>query len=280
MRVILIPVADRPECVVALRTALQLGERLGASVVGCHMRPGRAERAHGELLADVAYEATDADVDLSNFSAEALFERLAVEHGFDLARGPRLGGGRLAIWHSMVGTPALIMQIAGPVADLVVVSRPGSRSRGPGRAFVLAGLLHSGSAALVLPPGRSTPVIGGCAVIAWNQGAEAAAAVKAAMPLLQQAERVVVVTAGPEGGPGPRATSLVRYLKFWGVRAERVSTRGRRPEREIEQSYRRVGGDVLVMGAYSRPRLQQLIFGGVTERMLFETDIPVLLYHR
>jgi len=35
-----------------------------------------------------------------------------------------------------------------------------------------------------------------------------------------------------------------------------------------------------VMGAYSRHRLRQLIFGGVTEHMLFNTDIPALMLHR
>lgn len=38
MRVILVPVADRPECASALKVSFELGKRLGASVSGCHMR--------------------------------------------------------------------------------------------------------------------------------------------------------------------------------------------------------------------------------------------------
>jgi len=33
------------------------------------------------------------------------------------------------------------------------------------------------------------------------------------------------------------------------------------------------------MGAYSRNRMSQLVFGGVTEYMLKRTSIPVLMLH-
>lgn len=39
MRVIFVPVANRPECAIALRTAFELGEKLRASISGCHIRP-------------------------------------------------------------------------------------------------------------------------------------------------------------------------------------------------------------------------------------------------
>jgi len=39
MRVIFVPVADRPECAAALNTAFILGHTVGASVIGCHIRP-------------------------------------------------------------------------------------------------------------------------------------------------------------------------------------------------------------------------------------------------
>src|SRR5690606_13033696 len=39
MRVIFVPVADRPECAVALTKTFELAGDLGATVVGCHIRP-------------------------------------------------------------------------------------------------------------------------------------------------------------------------------------------------------------------------------------------------
>ena len=39
MRVIFIPVADRPECARALQVAFKLGQQLDANICGCHIRP-------------------------------------------------------------------------------------------------------------------------------------------------------------------------------------------------------------------------------------------------
>jgi nucleotide-binding universal stress UspA family protein len=37
--------------------------------------------------------------------------------------------------------------------------------------------------------------------------------------------------------------------------------------------------DMLVMGAYSRPRLQEIVFGGMTAAMVREARIPLLITH-
>ena len=56
MRVILVPVADRPECARALDVAFDIGKRLGASVSGCHMRPHRySEVSLSSAFADKAW---------------------------------------------------------------------------------------------------------------------------------------------------------------------------------------------------------------------------------
>jgi nucleotide-binding universal stress UspA family protein len=44
--------------------------------------------------------------------------------------------------------------------------------------------------------------------------------------------------------------------------------------------YREIGADLVVMGAYSRHRLREILFGGVTEHMLFAADVPVFMLHR
>ena len=38
MKVICIPVVNRPECAVALSTAFDIGQQLGATVMGYHLR--------------------------------------------------------------------------------------------------------------------------------------------------------------------------------------------------------------------------------------------------
>jgi nucleotide-binding universal stress UspA family protein len=160
-----------------------------------------------------------------------------------------------------------------------ILSRPRPKSAGRARAFLLAALLHSARPVLVVPQ-RPLRSVGKRILVAWNQSADAACAIAAAMPLLQRAEQIVVATCGPENRTGPKSTHLAQYLANWDIGIERMHTKGRHVEKEIEAVYRETRSDVLLMGAYSRHRLRQLVFGGVTEHMLFKTEIPALMLHR
>jgi nucleotide-binding universal stress UspA family protein len=280
MRVILVPTAARPECAFALDVAFRLAQELDANVTACHVRAERRERriVTAPATADTTAEVETGDA-LTSTAAHELFGRAAAKNGFQLTHRPRLGRRSVAVWHDMIGTPERVFGIIGPVADLAVVSRPKARGTGRARTFLLAALLHSAKPVLVVPQRRLTTV-GRRILIAWNQSTDAALTVAAALPLLQRAERVVVATSGSENRPGPKSGYLAQYLAQWGVAVERLRTKGRAVERELEDTYHRVDADLLVMGAYSRPRFREFVFGGVTEHMLFRTEIPALMLHR
>src|SRR5690606_1940801 len=108
---------------------------------------------------------------------------------------------------------------------------------GPARAFLLATLLYSGRPVLVLPQ-RRIGSLGQRVLIAWNQSREAASAVTAALPILQRAAEVALIAAGPESRPGPKTGAMQDYLAQWGVKAERIATKGKDPEAEIFGTYR------------------------------------------
>jgi nucleotide-binding universal stress UspA family protein len=261
MRVILLPVADRPECVFALEAAFRLATVHNASVRGCHVRPHRADS--GELTCR---------------AARALFRRSATAAGFRLAKRPALGQSSLALWHEQVGTPDRIMAICGPTSDLSMVSRPKPKSSGAARDFLLATLFNSARPMLLLPQ-RRIASLGSRILIAWNRGREAALAVSAAMPMLLKADQVTIVVCGAEDSPGPKAAQLRDYLTHWGVSAKTLHTRGRDVDGEMAHAFRDTAANLLVMGAYSRHRVRERIFGGVTETMLFRSTLPVLMYH-
>lgn len=274
MRVILVPVADRPECANALKTAFDLGKRLGASVSGCHMRPHR----HSEVSMTTAF----ADADWRRKSdknaqaaAKALYEQAAEAAGYELAPGPRQKPG--ALWAERVGSPSILMGIVGPVSDLIVVSRPKTKG-GVADMFMHAALLESSRPVLIVPPtGRRK--LGRRVAIGWNQSPGAASAVAAAMPILTAADQVTIISAGAEDRPGPKSTQLAAYLKHWGVKAERVQTRGDDVEAELIGAFREANADLLIAGAYSRMRWREKIFGGTTEFLLRKAKIPVLILH-
>ena len=274
MRVILVPVADRPECARALHTAFDLGNRLGASISGCHMRPHRySEVSLSTAFADESWRKKSTRN--APKAAKALYQSCAEQHGYELIKRARVKPG--ALWAEKVGSPSVLMSIVGPVSDLVVLSRP-SRSGNVADLFMNAALMNSLCPVLILPQ-KVRRRIGKRVVIAWNQSAEVARAVSAALPILAQADEVTIVSCGAENMPGPKSTQLVAYLRHWGISASRVSTRGRRIEPELLAAYKDCAGDLLIAGAYSRARWRERIFGGTTEFLLRKARMPLLTLH-
>ncbi len=284
MRVIFIPVADRPECARALQTAFSLGQKLGASIHGCHIRPHSYSKVSlpSALSAFEDHEGSwksackGRKTHKNAAPARELFAGVAESHDYKIIKRPHSTPG--AVWQESVGSPDKLLSIMGPVSDLIVVSRPPDKRGKIARLFMLAALRNSSRPVLVLPQSGDA-IIGKRISIAWNQSAEAAQAVAAAMPLLQLAEQVNIITCGSENEVGPKSTHLVTYLRYWGVKAGRIRTRGNDHAKAILKAHKETNSDLLVMGAYSRSRLSQRIFGGVTEYMLYEADIPVLMLH-
>jgi nucleotide-binding universal stress UspA family protein len=287
MKVILVPVADRPECLIALNTAFDIAASLKANVIGCHVRPHRREKASDgtrkPLVPDewvnVVAELNPKDIALHSHSAKILFESRARAHGYALVRKLRAGDEPVAFWEEMVGTPSRVMAIVGPLSDLIVMSRPSSRDGGKGRAFLLAALMQAAQPVLVVPRAW-TRSIGRRVMIAWNQSTEAANAVSANRSILRAAEDVSIISCGKEYLAGPKSARLVEYLTLLGIKSHRLSTPGRDVPGEIEQAFVDQNADLLLMGGYSRGRTRELILGGLTEHMLFHSKIPVLLLHR
>lgn len=286
MKVIMIPVADRPECKLAMDAAFRLASRLAGNIIGCHLRPHRFEGPVGYRRSFLGFRRSDAlaldiseqQLKLKSASAAKLFRKHVEESGFKAVKKPTLGATRTAQWFEMVGSLDKLFSIVGPTSDVCIVSRPKATATGPGADFLLAALLETGKPVIVLPQSRIRS-FGKRVVIAWNQSIEAARAVSASLPLLQQAEAVQIVSAGPESRTGPKSTAVVNYLKCWGIKASRTRTKGRDPGAEIFDAYRKEGGDLIVMGAYSRGRFRERAFGGVTEDLLFRSGAPVFSLH-
>lgn len=286
MRVILVPVADRPECARALRTAFYLGKQLDASIHGCHIRAHNRSKTSlsSEFSAQYfggASKATDSawrgkTTQKASVAARKLFESIVDSNGYELSKRARATP--FAAWQERVGSPDKVMRIVGPVSDLVVVSRPPAKGGDIARIFMLTALMESGRPVLIMPQTGAARV-GRRICIAWNQSIEAARAVAAAIPILQAAEHVTIVSAGPEDRLGPKSQQLANYLKCWGVKTERLATRGRDVDEEILSSYRKTKSDLLMMGAYSKSRWRQIAFGGTSHHILEKGKIPVLMLH-
>ena len=269
MRVILVPVADRPECARALNTAFELGKKLNASVSGCHIRPHKeSDLTLSSEFAEAAWRKKSTA--RAPAAAEKLYTKIAEQHGYEMIRRARATPG--AMWAERVGSPDKIMGIVGPIADLIVVSRP-RRPDGVAKMFVNTALMR-GSCPVLLLPQTGRQELGERICIAWDQGPRVARTVKAAIPLLQQAAEVTIVTCGPEDRPGPKATQLRDYLKHWDIKAKHVKTRGRHVEPELMDACQDARADLIVSGAYSRQRWYEKVLGGTTPHLTIRRLLP------
>jgi nucleotide-binding universal stress UspA family protein len=118
-------------------------------------------------------------------------------------------------------------------------------------------------------------------LIAWNCSTEQARAIALAMPLLQKADRVTVLTViGGTGVPGPSADQLIRYLQRNEIVAESMRVElgsSRNTGEAILATAQSLGCDLLIKGAYTQSRLRQMIFGGATQHVMANAALPVLL---
>jgi nucleotide-binding universal stress UspA family protein len=143
-----------------------------------------------------------------------------------------------------------------------------------------ATLFEGGRAILVAPP-VPKPRIGRRVVIAWNCSTETARTVALAMPILQRADQVTVLTIVGGTVVGPSGAQLSSHLKANGVPCDELTIPplARTIGEAILDETNRLEADLLIKGAYTQSRLRQMIFGGATSHILAETETPVFMAH-
>ena len=143
-------------------------------------------------------------------------------------------------------------------------------------------LFESGRPVLIAPP-TVPQSIGRTVVIAWNGSTETARAIVSALPFIQTAERVIMLTIEGALFPGPTGEEIADNLRRHGITVEIAHSPGIRSPGAagtmILQEATRLGSDLLIKGAYTQRRLRQKIFGGATSLILQEAQLPVLMAH-
>ncbi|MDT8398255.1 MAG: universal stress protein [Pseudomonadales bacterium] len=284
MRSIAIPVADREECAIALDVAFRLGKTFGSDVVGYHMRPNKMAASNTRLDVTELWsggaawpEEDEKTSEKAALSAHKLFQLMAEQHQYPLTAKHSQPPGRHAIWREKLGSPDKLMPLVGPVNDLMVVSRP--RRNGGRKAWLIlmSALLDSGIPVLVLPQ-KKVELSCKHIAIAWNRGPQEVQAVHATLGLLKQAGQLTFITSGKNYKHGPSAKEMIAYLKCHGIKAAELRTDGN-PVKDLVKTAQKIGADTLLSGAYTKGRLRQMLFGGVTEHLIWDTAFPVLLKH-
>jgi nucleotide-binding universal stress UspA family protein len=172
-------------------------------------------------------------------------------------------------------------------ADLVILGRQlGSDAKGedPGSGdvpfdFVPHVLVRSGRPALVIPPHGPVNPMGNTILVAWKQTRESARAVAAALPWLQRARNVHVVSYDADNQLD--AALLQKQLEGHGVSAEfhRSGSGSREVGESLLSRASELKADLLVMGCYGHSRSYEWVLGGATKTILQSTTVPVFMVH-
>lgn len=180
-------------------------------------------------------------------------------------------------WRSALAAPASFVAEQARAVDLVIVSARADKD------FPVIGvdssdvIMAAGRPVLTVPSGRGELDIS-TVLVAWKDTPQARRAVVAALPLLANAKRVVIIGVGEETTTEALG-DVADWLASHGVTAETVHVKERNAGRAITKAAELQGAGLIIAGAYGRSRLREFILGGVTRDLLFKSKTPCLLTH-
>lgn len=287
MRTILTPLSGGDSDSAVLDAALAIAQRFNAHIDVLHARvdpreavPFLGEGASGALIQQIM-EATQRDASTRATRARAAFDAWRKRAGIPLVDMPD-GAAPSVAWHEELGPEDELVARRGRLSDLIVVPQPSGEGGVVSTVSFEAALLDTGRPVLAVPQkaGALALLEEGPALIAWNGSIESSRAIWAALPFLSTARRVTILSV-MEGGTAADAAQVRAYLGWHGIKAEvmvpDVKTSGVGAQVLAEAEARQAG--LLVMGAYTRSRLRRMVFGGVTEHVLANAQLPVLMVH-
>jgi nucleotide-binding universal stress UspA family protein len=289
---ILAVVGDAQTGRACLHTALRLGRQLDCQVDAMHVLadptaalPLVGEAMSGAMVDEMMGVAEREAVQRAKVT-KAMFDEVTA--GMPLVERAQSTSGQIenfgVTWVEDSGVEEQSVALRGCRADLIVVNRPSSENETAALMTLNAALMQSGRAVVAAPPlpddgpAPSGPIER--VAVFWNGSTEATRAVQAALPLLVSAKEVTVLRVEEEewyAGTEDLDIHLTRH----GVKTviSKVLPREVRTGRSLLFAARDANADMMVMGAYTRSKLRQLMLGSVTGYVMDHAVLPVLMCH-
>ena len=197
-------------------------------------------------------------------------------------------GGVHGEWRAEQGVASSVVSRHTRYSDIAIVGKGDydDAVRFPHAELPADLMMTCGRPVMVVPNAGHWDTVGSQVLVCWNASRESTRAVNDAMPFLQSAEKVTVLSVNPhkassgDHGDTPSA-DIALHLARHGVNAEAASTvsTGIEITDAILARASDLGADMIVSGAYGHSRTREWVFGGVTEALLQNTTVPTLLSH-
>lgn len=140
-------------------------------------------------------------------------------------------------------------------------------------------VLSVGRPVVVVPTAGASAAIGRRILIGWNGKREAARAAFDAIALAEEGAAVRIATIDGKGESS--AAALREALGLHGLHVELAAEKaeGQTIAERLFASAADFGADLVAIGAYSRSRIRETVFGGTSSRVLRDPKLPVLAAH-
>lgn len=282
IRSILVPTSGAEVGRPALEAAFTIARDIKAHVDVLHVRPDPrdavpilGEGVSGALIEEIM-DVADKEAHDRSARARGMYDACASKYGLPPAAEPAPGHASVS-WTEETGREDEVVTVRGRMTDVIALSRPTPDTDIAATMTLNAALFDTGRPVLVAPPGFSGGPIGTRIAISWNGSAEASRSIASAIPVIEKAKEVVILTAVGEAPHAPAVPEMLNYLAWHGVRASthNLPSVNKIVGEVLLRDCAEIGADLLVMGAYTRNRLRQMILGGVTRHVLEFATLPL-----
>ncbi len=274
-KTILVHIDDDESCNRRLDAGIRLALELKAQLVGIYLVPGSGlTPSVAAMLPPNVVQQRFAEFGDAQYAAEDMFRTSVAAAGLASID-----------WRAPAGSHVDAGVAHGRCTDLFIMGQRNPSGSMFAEELVTSVVLASGRPALVVPYVGIRPMLGENVLIAWDGGRAASRAIGDAMPLLERARQVTVVTVRTHSDEGVGEHLAGARLAAWLLqhRVEIQLVRHDAPDIPTGQwllsQAADLGSDLIVMGAYGHARMRELVLGGVTQAMLKTMTVPVFMSH-
>ena len=185
-------------------------------------------------------------------------------------------------WRLLTGDPVEGVTTSAHYADITIVGQTDPDDENSVSGLADSVVLAAGGPVLVWPYTGSFGINAETVMLAWNGTREAKRALADALPLLQQASKVIVLGIDTGDGKHIPGAEVSTYLARHGVSADArhaISSSDLGASDALLSEISDLGAGLLVMGGYGHHRMREVLLGGVTRDILRQMTVPVLMSH-